>query len=241
MTQDEAIDILEHRMSKSSIVHLVMSYWDPTHRVRGRSGRLYPVIVVGHNIRAREGEITMQKAIELNRIRQSTGNPRIVWFREEQRQKFKRNIGSFGMFSDFVDPKPILKKLGTENAIDSEANYYEATATWRYRNLGLNGTWGKWYDAETTFSPDTGNGIKSWTDHHFSHDFCEDNQEITNPAIYEGIERFVSTRDVLKKFGVIKEEFHWIGLIRYRKTFYTYEWRPVDEEPVIVQQYQDLD
>ncbi len=240
MTQDEAIDVLEHRMSKSSIVRLVMSYWDPTHRVRGRSGRLYPVIVVGHNIQAREGEITMQKAIELNRIRQSTGNRNIVWFREEQRQKFKRNIGSFGMFSDFVDPKPILKALGTENAIDSEANYYEATATWRYRNLKLNGTWGEWEDDEKTFSQDTGDGIKSWTDHHFSHDFCKNNQEITEPAIYEGIERFVSTRDVFKKFFKIKEDFVWIGFVRYRRTFYTYEWRPVDEEPVVVQQYQDL-
>lgn len=46
------------------------------------------------------------------------------------------------MFSDFDDPAPILTELGTANAIDSEANYYEATATWEYRNLLPNGTWG---------------------------------------------------------------------------------------------------
>ena len=103
------------------------------------------------------------------------------------------------MVSDFVDPAPILKKLGTENAIDSEANYYEATATWRYRDLGLNGTWGEWKNKRKKFSQDTGDGIKSWDDHTFSFDFCEDNQEITDPAIYEGIRRFMSRRPVYEK------------------------------------------
>lgn len=240
MTQDEATDILDNKMAKASVVNLEMSYWDPTARVRGRSGRLYPVVVIGHRIRAKESRLATMKSRALREIRQSTGNPRIVWYKELQRETFKWNVGSFGMFSDFVDPAPILKELGTENAVDSEANYYEATATWQYRNLLFNGTWSKWYNGKKTFSIDTGDGIKSWTDHHFSHDFCKNNQEITEPAIYEGIERFVSTRDVEKKFFKIEEKFKWIGLIRYRQTFYTHEWRKVGEEPVVVQQYQDL-
>ena len=156
----------------------------------------------------------------------------------ENTEKWK--VGSFEMFSDFDDPAPILKKLGTENAIDSEANYYEATATWQYRELNPNGTWSKWYKGKKTFSQETGDGIKSWEDHTFSFDFCKDNQEITDPAIYEGIERFVSTRDVEKKFFKIEEKFKWIGFVQYRQTFYTHEWRKVGEEPVVVQQYQDL-
>lgn len=43
------------------------------------------------------------------------------------------------MESDFDDPAPVLEDLGESNAIDSEANYYEATATWRYRELQPNG------------------------------------------------------------------------------------------------------
>ena len=152
----------------------------------------------------------------------------------------KWKVGSFEMESDFDDPAPILKALGTENAIDSDANYYEATARWQYRELNPNGTWSKWYKGKKKFSQETADGIKSWEDHTFSFDFCKDNQEITDPEIYEGIERFVSTRDVEKKFFKIEEKIKWIGLIRYRQTFYTHEWRPVDEEPVVVQQYQDL-
>ena len=104
------------------------------------------------------------------------------------------------------------------------------------------GSWSAWKPTKHTFKQSNAepDGIKSWETHHFDHDFCEDNQEITDPAIYEDIERFVSTRDVEKKYGVIKEDFVWIGFVRYRRTFYTYEWRPFDEEPAIVQQCQDL-
>ena len=94
----------------------------------------------------------------------------------EDLEKWK--VGSFGMFSNFVDPVPILKKLGESNAIDSDANYYEATTTWQYRNLLSNGTWSKWYDAEKTFQEDQdngGDGIKSWETHPFDFDFCKNN------------------------------------------------------------------
>ena len=44
----------------------------------------------------------------------------------------------------------------------------------------------------------------------------------------------------VEKFGVIKEDFVWIGFAQFRRTFYTHEWRKVGEELVVVQQYQDL-
>lgn len=231
MTQDEAIDILDRKMAKVSVVNLEMSYWDPTARVRGRSGRLYPVVVIGYRIRAKESHLAFVKSRALQEIRRDTGNPRIVWYKELQRETFKWNVGSFGMFSDFVDPAPILKKLGTENAIDSEANYYEATATWRYRNLAFYGTWRKWYNGKKTFSQETGDGIKSWEDHHFSYDFCKNGQEIIEPAIYEGIRRFISKRPVLeqrRRTGQSRRlgEYHWVR---------------VGWEPVVAQEYQDLD
>ena len=136
------------------------------------------------------------------------------------------------MVSDFVDPAPILKKLGTENAIDSDANYYEAKATWEYRELNPNGEWGEWEEAEKTFSQDTGDGIKSWDDHTFSFDFCDDNQEITAPAIYEGIRRFISKRPVYEK-----QTRRYVGTLFPKK--YTV-WVRVGWEPVVAQEYQDL-
>ncbi len=142
----------------------------------------------------------------------------------------KWKVGSFVMFSDFVDPPPILKKLGTENAIDSDANYYKAKARWKYRELNPNGTWGEWQDAEKTFSQETGDGIKSWDDHTFDFDFCKDNQEITAPAIYEGIRRFISKRPVYEKTKLTGQNS------RYRK-FY---WKRVGWEPVVAQEYQDI-
>ena len=108
MTHDEAIDILDNKMAKVSIVNLLMSYWDPTARVRGKSGRLYLVVVIGRQIRAREDRLATIKARELRKIRRNTGNPRIVWYKEVQRETFKWNVGSFGMFSDFEDEKPIV-------------------------------------------------------------------------------------------------------------------------------------
>ena len=142
----------------------------------------------------------------------------------------KWKVGSFVMFSDFVDPPPILKKLGTENAIDSEANYYEATARWQYQELNPNGTWSKWYKGKKKFSQETGDGIKSWDDHTFDFDFCDDNQEITAPAIYEGIRRFISKRPVY-------ERKRRTGQMR-RGGDYT--WVRVGWEPVVAQEYQDL-
>lgn len=142
----------------------------------------------------------------------------------------KWKVGSFEMESDFVDPPPILKKLGTENAIDSEANYYEATARWQYRELNPNGTWGKWYKGKKTFSQETGDGIKSWEDHTFDFDFCKDNQEITDPAIYEGIRRFISKRPVY-------ERKRRTGQMRRGGD---YSWVRVGWEPVVAQEYQDL-
>lgn len=142
------------------------------------------------------------------------------------------------MVSDFVDPAPILKKLGTENAIDSEANYYEATATWQYRELNPNGTWSKWYKGKKKFSQDTGDGIKSWDDHTFSFDFCKDNQEITAPAIYEGIRRFMSRRPVSEW----KEQvgYRYRGGTRQWITTVSTNWVRVGWEPCVVQEYQDL-
>ena len=225
MTQDEAIDILDRKMAKVSLVNLEMSYWDPTARVRGRSGRLYPVVVIGYRIRAREDQLATMKSRELRKIRRDTGNPRIVWYEELQRETFKWNVGSFGMFSDFVDPAPILKKLGTENAIDSDANYYEATATWRERYIGFSGMHYSWKDREEDFDE-----IKSWEDHPFSHDFCRNNYEITNLAIYEGIRRFVSRRPVYEKT-------RRSGQMRRGGDYY---WKRVGWEPVVAQEYQDL-
>ena len=225
MTHDEAIDILDNKMAKVSIVRLDMSYWDPTARVRGKSGRLYPVVVIGHQFWAREDRLATVKSRELRKIRQNTGNPRIVWYKELQRETFKWNVGSFGMFSDFVDPAPILKALGTENAIDSDANYYKATATWKTRYIGSTGRFYRWKDREEDFDE-----IKSWEDHHFSHDFCRNNYEITEPAIYEGIRRFISKRPVYEKT-------RRRGQMRRGGDYY---WKRVGWEPVVAQEYQDL-
>lgn len=144
----------------------------------------------------------------------------------------KWKVGSFEMFSDFVDPAPILKKLGTENAIDSEANYYEAKATWDYRNLLPNGTWSAWTPTKHTFSQSNAepDGIKSWEDHTFDFDFCKDNQEITAPAIYEGIRRFISKRPVYERRRASGQ------MSRGGK----YRWVRVGWEPVVAQEYQDL-
>ena len=221
MTHDEAIDILDNRMAKVSIVKLDMSYWDPTARVRGKSGRLYPVVVIGRQFWAREDRLAIIKASELRKIRQETGNPRIVWYKELQRETFKWNVGSFGMFSDFEDEKPILTELGESSADDSRADYYSATATWKERYIYWSGRSGQWRDRETDFDE-----IKSWEDHHFSHDFCRNNLEITEPAIYNGITRYVTDRQKLEYQVRLTPSL--FGPIR------TGSWRVVGSDPVVV-------
>ena len=142
----------------------------------------------------------------------------------------KWKVGSFEMESDFDDPAPILKALGTENAIDSDANYYEATAKWQYRELNPNGEWSEWNNRKKKFSQETADGIKSWEDHTFDFDFCKDNHEITDPAIYEGIRRFISKRPVY-------ERKMRTGQMSRSGKFY---WSRVGWEPVVAQEYQDL-
>lgn len=139
MTQDEVIDILDRQMSKTSVDLLVMNDWDPTHRVRGRSGRLCPVIIVGHNVPGREDTIAMMKSSELRRIRQSTGNRNIVWCQEVQRQTFKRNVGSFEMESDFDDPDPILKTPSTEKPTTTKPRQHGNTVISCPTEHGRNG------------------------------------------------------------------------------------------------------
>ena len=136
------------------------------------------------------------------------------------------------MFSDFDDPAPILQELGESNAIDSDANYYEAKATWDYRNLLPNGEWGEWEEAEKTFQGDRdngGDGIKSWEPHHFDFDFCDDNQEITEPEIYRGIKRFITKRPVYEQRRARGQ------MSRGGK----YRWVRVGWEPVVAQKYHD--
>ena len=191
MTHDEAIDILDNKMAKVSLVKILMNYWDPTARVRGKSGRLYPRVVIGPQFWAREDRLATIKARELQKIRRNTGNPRIVWYKEVQRETFKWNVGSFGMFSDFEDEKPILTELGEASADDSKANYYSVTATWRELYTRWDGRPWRWRDREEEFDE-----IKSYEDHHFSHDFCRNNYEITEPVIYNGITRYVAYRRI---------------------------------------------
>ena len=226
LTQDEVWGMM-YRI-KGEIIEEMWVATDPTYY--DAVSRTYGYGMTGVIIRGRADSFAAEKAKKLRQLRQSTGLTNLVWDIQELKDTYKWNVGRFGMFSDFVDPAPILKALGTENAIDSDANYYEATATWRYRNLSFNGIWRKWYNGKKTFSPDTGDGIKSWKDHHFSYDFCKNGQEITEPAIYEGIERFVSRRPVYE---------------RRRRTgqnsrFSKYTWVRVGWEPCVVQDYQDL-
>ena len=114
-----------------------MAFWDPTYR----DPRTVRKLVEIGSFWAREDSIAKQKATALQNLRREKRNPNFVWYQKLQKNTFKWNVGSFGMFSDFDDPAPILKALGTESAVDSEANYYEAEATWEYRELLPNGTW----------------------------------------------------------------------------------------------------
>ena len=220
MTEDEAIDRLERK--KCTIIEEIWAAYDPTTRPT--------VVYTGIIITAREDSYAQVKAARLAKLRSQFNQRNIRWHRKWNKNTLKWNVGSFEMFSDFNDPKPILKKLGTENAIDSDANYYEATATWEYRELNPNGTWGEWKNKRKKFSQETGDRIKSWRDHHFTHDFCKDNQEITEPAIYEGIRRFISRRPVYerrRRTGQMRRggDYHWVR---------------VGWEPVVAQEYQDL-
>ena len=233
LTQDQVWGMM-YRI-KGEIIEEMWVLNDPTYY--NTSTREYGYVLPGHIVRARKDSFESEKARKLRQWREVLSLPGLVYETLELRDTYKFNVGSFGMFSDFDDPTPILKVLGTANAIDSEANYYEAKATWRYRELLPNGTFGEWEDDEKTFSIETGDGIKSWEDHHFSFGFCKDNQEITDPAIYEGIERFLSTRDVFEKRN------KYVGSVRRggrRIPQYKEVEVKVGEEPVVVQQYQDL-
>ena len=218
MTQHEAKGYLERRIGS-----ITRGSWIGVEPGVPRSEAAVGVFFIKARSDHYQAELAKQTAILWSVIPGA-----IITKASENTEKWK--VGSFEMESKFVDPAPILKKLGTENAIDSDANYYEAKATWRYRELLPNGTWSKWYDGEKKFSIETGDGIKSWDDHTFSFDFCDDNQEITAPAIYEGIRRFISKRPVYEKT-------RRRGQARRGGDYY---WKRVGWEPVVAQEYQDL-
>ena len=186
MTQSKAKSLLKRRIASitTSNWSAVSNGWKPIHyTVSARSDHYQAELAKKHAWhRANYGPITL------------------LTMNSEVREKWK--VGSFGMFSDFNDPAPILQELGKSNAIDGDANYYEATVTWKYRKLRPNGTWGDWKRTSYTFQGDRdngGDGIKSWETHHFDHDFCDDNQEITDPEIYKGMRRFITKRPVYEK------------------------------------------
>ena len=231
MTENEVWDMMKRR--KGTIIEEMWWATDPTYRQRIGSLQIVGYTYTGVGVKGRADTFAAEKAKKLRELRQSSGMPNLVWDRLVIRDTYKWKVGSFGMFSDFDDPAPILQELGKSNAIDSDANYYEAKATWEYRNLLSNGEWGEWEEAEKTFQGDRdngGDGIKSWEDHHFSFDFCDDNQEITDPEIYRGIKRFISKRPVYerrRRTGQMRRggEYHWVR---------------VGWEPVVAQEYQDL-
>ena len=238
MTQSEVWDMMKRR--KGTIIEEMWWATDPTYRQRIGSLQVVGYTLTGVGVKGRADTFAAEKAKKLRELRQSHGLPNLVWDRLAIRDTYKWKVGSFGMFSDFDDPAPILQELGKSNAIDSDANYYEAKATWKYRELLSNGEWGKWKDAEKTFSGDRdngGDGIKSWEDHHFDFDFCDDNQEITDPEIYRGIKRFISKRPVYEW----KEQVSYIyrGGTRQWDTTVSTNWVRVAWEPCVAQKYHD--
>ena len=230
MTQSEVWDIMKRR--KCTIIEEMWWATDPTHRQRIGSLQVVGLTYTGIGVKGRADTFAAEKAKKLQELRQATGRTNLVWERLAIRDTYKWKVGSFGMFSDFDDPAPILQELGESNAIDSDANYYEAKATWDYRNLLPNGEWGEWEEAEKTFQGDRdngGDGIKSWEDHHFDFDFCDDNQEITEPEIYRGIKRFITKRPVYEQRRARGQ------MSRGGK----YRWVRVGWEPVVAQKYHD--
>ena len=218
MTQHEAKNYMKRRIA--IIKERTWSAIVPATPTKHAQTMFFPV-------KARQDHYAQKEAQTLALYRANF--PGIIFTRGgETIEKWK--VGSFVMKSKFVDPAPILKALGTENAIDSEANYYEAEASWEYRELNPNGTWGEWKKRKKTFSQDTGDGIKSWDNHTFTFDFCKDNHDITAPAIYEGIRRFISKRPVYEKT-------RRSGQARRGGDYY---WKRVGWEPVVAQEYQDL-
>ena len=222
MTQSEAKGYLKRRIASTTV-----STWSakvPATPTKHAQTMFFP-------IKARTDYYAAEEARMLALYRAM--HPTITFTKcGEDLKKWK--VGSFGMVSKFKDPAPILQELGKSNAIDSEANYYEATATWEYRNLLPNGEWREWEEAEKTFQGDRdngGDGIKSWETHHFDFDFCDDNQEITDPEIYRGIKRFITKRPVYERQRASGQ------MSRGGK----YRWVRVGWEPVVAQKYHDDD
>lgn len=207
---------------------------DPTYY--NAASRTYGYTTTSVMIRGRADSFAAKKAKKLWQLRQA-GLTNLVWDTMELRDTFEWNVGSFGMFSDFVDPKPILKVLGTENAIDSEANYYEATATWRYRNLELNGTWrgnGMTLKQPSARIPETES--KAGQTIIFPMTSAKTTKKSQNPQSTKTSNDSFQPEMWRKNSSKIKERFRWIGFVRYRQTFYTHEWKLVGKEPVVVQQ-----